>query len=241
MCIYYLYIKQHKITKLKYLGQTKRNPNIYKGSGVDWINHLKEHGNLVETTILITTTDKNERNYWGRYYSELYNVVESDQWANRIPETGGGVGNNLSTDERKRIGKICVAKQIQENKHNWSKTGAENANYDDTLYKFEHVITGEIIESTQYNFRVKFGFLQGNVSSLINGFKKTCGKWKMHGTSTPSHYLEHTFINNKTHEIVTMTQDAFVKSYNLNRGHVCQMIKRNKKYQSVKSWKLHSF
>ncbi len=246
MTIYYLYVKIHNITGLRYLGQTNWNPYRYKGSGVDWEKHLKLYGNHVKTTVLLSTPDINERNYWGRYYSMLWNVVSAQDdygskiWANRIPETGSGNGNNLTTQERVALGKRNVAKQILEHKHNWSKKGSENINYDHTLYKFENIATGEIVEFTQADFRTKFGYLQGNISALIRGVKQSCGGWKLVGNKTPTRYLVHHFINTLTGNIVHMTQDDFVKTYNLNRGHVCQMIKQNRKFQSVKGWKLYS-
>ena len=39
--IYSLYVKQHNVTGLKYLGQTKRNPDTYKGSGKYWKLHVR--------------------------------------------------------------------------------------------------------------------------------------------------------------------------------------------------------
>jgi hypothetical protein len=50
--IYYLYLKTHVKTNLKYLGQTTQNPFVYKGSGVYWTAHLKIHGNYIKTEIL---------------------------------------------------------------------------------------------------------------------------------------------------------------------------------------------
>lgn len=59
MNIYYLYIKTHKKTGLKYLGQTsKQNPYEYYGSGTDWKKHLNEFGYLVDTEILAKVTTK---------------------------------------------------------------------------------------------------------------------------------------------------------------------------------------
>lgn len=96
MTIYSLYIKTHKKTGLKYLGQTSQNPFTYNGSGVDWKLHLKIHGDEVYTEILLETTSIEERNKWGRYYSRLWNITKEQDnfgnkiWANRISETGGG-------------------------------------------------------------------------------------------------------------------------------------------------------
>ena len=79
MNIYHLYVKTHNITNLKYLGYTSQNPFIYPGSGVYWKNHLKIHSNDVSTEILGTYETKKELKEVGLYYSELWDVVKSDQ------------------------------------------------------------------------------------------------------------------------------------------------------------------
>jgi hypothetical protein len=103
MTIYYLYVKTHNKTGLKYLGQTsKQDPYTYMGSGKDWIPHLRMHGFDVSTTIIQECKTKQELNEAGRYYSKLWDVAESDQWANKIPETGGG---SCSADAANKISK----------------------------------------------------------------------------------------------------------------------------------------
>ena len=89
----YLYKKTHKITGLKYLGKTiSKNPYTYKGSGKHWVYHIKKHGYDVETEILKECSSEKELKYWGNYYSTLWNVVESKEWANLKPENGNGGG-----------------------------------------------------------------------------------------------------------------------------------------------------
>jgi len=91
MNTYKLYVKTHQVTGLKYLGYTKQNPFVYKGSGKYWKLHLKKHGNQVHTEILFETTDKDKIKETGIYYSQLWNVVSNDGWANlRIEEGDGG-------------------------------------------------------------------------------------------------------------------------------------------------------
>ena len=96
----YLYVKTHNKTGLKYLGKTTKDPYVYLGSGVDWKLHLKEHGEDHNTEIIRECQSNQELNQWGRYYSNLWNVATNPEWANRIPETGGG-GNH--TEERKEL------------------------------------------------------------------------------------------------------------------------------------------
>jgi hypothetical protein len=114
MDIYSLYIKTHKITGLKYLGQTKNDPFKYTGSGVDWTIHLKQYGNDHITEVVFQTTDRSQIGIMGRYYSRLWNVVKGVDdfgnkiWANMIPETGGGSSST---------GKIIINNGINEKRH----------------------------------------------------------------------------------------------------------------------------
>lgn len=87
---YYLYVKTHNITGLKYLGKTISDPYSYKGSGVYWRNHLDKHGADISTKILKECETEDELIHWGRYYSNLWDVVKSKDWANLITEEGPG-------------------------------------------------------------------------------------------------------------------------------------------------------
>jgi len=85
----YLYLKTHNKTGLKYLGKTIQDPYVYKGSGDHWTGHIQKHGNDVTTEILFVTTDLEEFKIKGLEYSTKWNIVESDRFANLIPEDGG--------------------------------------------------------------------------------------------------------------------------------------------------------
>lgn len=106
MTTYYLYIKTHEVTGLKYLGQTRRaDPHLYKGSGEHWVNHLKKHGNLYRTEIIKECSSNEEVAFWGKYYSDLWDIVKSKEWANLIPEMGGGwnLQGDANPQKRKEI------------------------------------------------------------------------------------------------------------------------------------------
>jgi len=91
MNIYYLYVKTHNITGLKYLGFTKsKDPYKYLGSGTRWLNHLKIHGNDISTRILKESNNLLDIKQLGKFYSDMWSVVESKEWANLKPETGEG-------------------------------------------------------------------------------------------------------------------------------------------------------
>ncbi|MFY8212591.1 MAG: hypothetical protein ACOVLB_08010, partial [Candidatus Nanopelagicus sp.] len=102
----WLYVKQHNETGLKYFGKTtSKDPHKYKGSGLIWKEHIKQHGYDVTTEIIRECKSKQEVKQWGKYYSTLWNIVESDEWANKIPETGGG---NYSGFSQKRLDAISA-------------------------------------------------------------------------------------------------------------------------------------
>jgi hypothetical protein len=124
MIIYYLYVKTHNITGLKYLGQTsKQNPYTYCGSGKDWRVHLNQFGYTVSTEILAECSSKEELNTLGRYYSTYYRVTTSVDdygnriWANRIPETGGGGSPSNQTREKLRDAQLGRKKPPRKQEH----------------------------------------------------------------------------------------------------------------------------
>ena len=114
----YLYKKTHKVTGLNYLGKTiSKDPYSYTGSGVYWRRHLELHGNQVETEILRECKDETELKHWGQYYSALWNVVESKEWANLIEEAGpGGYWSQESKNKLSQTNKETLAKLTPEQK-----------------------------------------------------------------------------------------------------------------------------
>lgn len=97
MTIYYLCIKTHNITGLRYLCQTtKKDPIKYFGSGKEWTDHLNKFGYDIRTDILLQTSNKEELVAAGRFYSRLWNITTAMDdfgnkiYANLIPETCGG-------------------------------------------------------------------------------------------------------------------------------------------------------
>jgi hypothetical protein len=90
----YLYAKQHSVTGLRYFGKTIRDPYKYNGSGLKWKYHCNKHGwEHVVTTWVQAYTDKQLLTEEALFYSKVYNIVDSDKWANIIPEDGLGGGS----------------------------------------------------------------------------------------------------------------------------------------------------
>lgn len=91
-----LYLKTHKVTGLKYLGKTEKDPFVYQGSGVRWKNHLKKHGDFVDTEVLFQTNDDKEFTKVALEYSNKYDIVNSPEFANLMEEQGQGGRNSGS-------------------------------------------------------------------------------------------------------------------------------------------------
>ena len=121
--IIYLYLKTHNKTGLKYLGQTTKNPYEYNGSGIYWRKHLSVHGDDITTEVLYETTSYDKIKEKGLYYSELWNIVHSNDFANLIPETGcdgisGLTKDKLNLSIRKKHSDNWK-KQVEKEKERW--------------------------------------------------------------------------------------------------------------------------
>ena len=85
----YLYIKRHKITGLKYFGKTIKDPLKYQGSGTKWKSHMQYYGKEhVDTIWYQLFEDIDECRNYALKFSEENDIVNSDEWANLIPEDG---------------------------------------------------------------------------------------------------------------------------------------------------------
>jgi len=111
----YLYLKTHNKTGLKYLGKTiSKDPYNYTGSGKLWKRHINKHGYDVKTEILLVTEDKIELKEAGIYYSTLWNIVKSKEFANLIPESGDGGARVWTTESRKNLSDATKGKKRTE-------------------------------------------------------------------------------------------------------------------------------
>jgi hypothetical protein len=89
---YYLYIKTSPLG-LKYLGKTTKDPITYLGSGKIWKRHINKNSltiDNIKTEIVFETNCIDELIKKGIELSDLYNVVQSKEWANLREEAGDG-------------------------------------------------------------------------------------------------------------------------------------------------------
>lgn len=127
-----IYVKQSPLG-LFYLGKTTLdNHNSYLGSGKYWKLHIKKH-NLhpqnIKTWILHETTDKDDLIKTGLYYSKLFNIVDSKNWANLKEESGNGG--------------ITVKDQWKGEKNPFFNKGYKQLGEKNPMYKRGYLISGE--------------------------------------------------------------------------------------------------
>lgn len=119
----YLYVKRHNKTGLMYFGKTFREPETYKGSGKYWERHISKYGDDVSTIWKELFYDRTKLIEFATFFSEEFNIVKSEKWANLIIENGldgnpNGLKRGPLTDEHKaKISKALKGrKQTDEEK-----------------------------------------------------------------------------------------------------------------------------
>lgn len=114
---YFLMLKTHKITGLKYLcfhHGTDISCFTYRGSGKYWTNHIRKHGNYIDTVILLESDDKDDITKEGIRYSTLWDIVKSKEFANLTIEDAQTTAEPLQRKESRLKRKLSIEKRISE-------------------------------------------------------------------------------------------------------------------------------
>ena len=181
MTIYYLYVKTHKTSGLKYLGFTGReDPYKYTGSGTRWLNHLHKHGFDFETEILHECATKDEIKVYGIYYSQLWDIVKDRSWANLKEEQGDGggcfgevngmFGKTHTNEVKSKLGNAASERfngksyeelygkekaDVLKKKRSVSTTGKDNSGISNPMYGKVHTESTKELQSIQAKNRIK--------------------------------------------------------------------------------------
>jgi hypothetical protein len=131
----FLYVKQHKLTGLKYFGKhTGTDPLKYVGSGTYWMKHIKKHGKKhIETVNLWEFSTQEECTKFALKFSIDNNIVESTEWANLRDENGkdGILSGSTPWNKNKKMSadarnKMSIAKR---GKPSWNSGKPESNVY----------------------------------------------------------------------------------------------------------------
>ena len=247
----YLMVKTHTITGLKYLckrvttGDSKAIS--YKGSGKYWKNHLKIHGKNINTEILAKyELDKIEE--FSRLcieYSNKFNIVKSDDWANLIEENGlmGAVcGKNNQMYKKSTIDKLKKTINSHIHKQKMIKNAIEINNRPDVKEKIRQSKLGdknpskkpEVIQKIKDHFRksevleyykkINLGEKNPNADLSIYSLKNIKTGIILIGTK---HYISNqTVILNKLNNNLSILIPSNITNFN----------RKNRKTKTVKGW-----
>ena len=138
--MFYLYIKTHNKTGLKYLGKTKQDPYKYKGSGKYWLLHLNKHGNDVSTEVVGIYNTNSELAKAGLELSNKLDVVNSTEWANLKEEAGDGGAGPYNLESNKRV--AALGGYARKNRSAWNK-GKSTPRSSESIEKQRQTITGK--------------------------------------------------------------------------------------------------
>lgn len=132
----WLYVKQHRVTGLKYFGKTIRDPFKYNGSGRYWKQHIKIHGKDIDTIWCELFDNEQHLVEFAEFFSKHYNIVNATDsfgkkiWANEIPENGIQGGQNAgfpSPLKGKSTGRPAWSKGIKRPDHSKKLSGRKHS------------------------------------------------------------------------------------------------------------------
>ena len=170
----YIYETVNLVSGRKYIGQHKSEKfdDNYIGSGVALTDAIKKYGKEnFQVSLLCECSSRDEMNKKERYYTDLYNCVESDDYYNLVP--GGGYvintyknlpawnkGLTAETDGR--------VKQYSDNrkatmykKYGKLFSNAEKANQTKSEKKYRHYTDGEVDLYLSIDEKIPEGFYLG--------------------------------------------------------------------------------
>lgn len=122
---HFLMLKQHQITRLKYLCYhygTRESCTRYRGSGLYWTSHYRKHKPLIDTYIIFESDSRDSISLMGIYYSKIWSVVESKEFANLTVECAQTTAEPIQRSEvrkravESRLGRIQVHGLTQKEK-----------------------------------------------------------------------------------------------------------------------------
>lgn len=110
---------------------------------------------------------------------------------------------------------------------------------DGIIFKFEHIITGEVFEGTRQQFRSYAKISSQDIAPLINSIQKTSKGWKIFGNiailmHTPDPTI-HVFRNMLTDEEVSGTRVIFRQHSGMSTKEVHILVMR--KEREINNWK----
>jgi hypothetical protein len=172
----FLYLKRHKDTKLLYFGKTTRtDPVKYNGSGKYWKNHLKKYGKNIETIWYEKFYDIYELINFALSFSEIFDITNSELFANLCEENGLDGGNPGKTATSKTALALKGRKRSQNSIDRQKKTLLENPIIftEERKEKISKSLTGKKLSKTHIDALKLGSKTEKNIESRKRNFDRT--------------------------------------------------------------------
>jgi hypothetical protein len=172
----FLYLKRHKDTKLLYFGKTTRtDPVRYNGSGKYWKNHLKKYGKNIETIWYEKFYDIYELIDFALSFSEIFDITNSELFANLCEENGLDGGDPGKTATSKTALALKGRKRPQNSIDKQKKTLLENpiTFTEERKQKISKSLTGKKLSETHINALKLGAKTEKNIESRKRNFDRT--------------------------------------------------------------------
>jgi hypothetical protein len=133
-----LYVKKHTVTGLRYFGKSVvKDITKYDGSGTRWNNHLKKHNKKHVITEWVSGWFDNKEDLisFATAFSQIFDIVNSSDWANLTEETGISGGSygvqgsikrsqTISSSEWKSTKGLSRSKKLSDTRNDpeWQET-----------------------------------------------------------------------------------------------------------------------
>lgn len=233
---------------VKYLCKsTQQDFETYKGSGVRWKRIVKKHGKQNVKTLWVSDWFycPYHLQEFALMYSEYNQIVESEEWANLIPENGlSGHGRRGNLNKGQKLTSDQAANHKMK-----TPRGLNHHFFDDVVYEWTNLKTGEVVKMNRQDFIKYSGASAGNIVAHMRGERRCASGWVMteakpyrgqkipdtKGSKSPRYdHTIYSWKNLDSGEVVTMTRFDFAKKYNAHTGHLCEHLQGRKK--SCKGW-----
>jgi hypothetical protein len=169
--------------------------------------------------------------HWGGYYSKLWNVVSGQDdygnkiWANRIPETGGGLGvtSEIATAQNLKRWSDPLYRQKMIDIHTSTEVKTKQSNNLKSLWISEDFKNKQLASHRSEDYRKRNSILQKEVQNRPEVKAKLSGSNNYRYDHTKYYFVHDSGVSEYC------TQYELIKKYNLVQNNLNAVVRKKRK------------
>lgn len=153
-----------------------------------------------------------------------------------------GVRMKMDPQQLSKLSSDAQTRRVLNGTHHLLKTGEDHPSYRHDMLTFENIKSGEVINTTMYDFQRMYNLNGSHLSLLVNGHCRTIKGWSImnqmddgsfarssdwHNTRDSKKYL---FKNRKTGELIHTTQYDLYTNHGASRRGVNSIVRGDSKF-----------